>query len=359
MGILQLIKMISNKTQNQESGENSTNLQGKIVNVYNGITYSDAKEIALDVFNSNYIQLKEEAGRIAQLRAEEITVDFLEKLNDRKPESITEFQQPAMQDALFTVQKEFAKCGDKELGDLLVDILVDRANTPNRNMLQIVLDESLKIAPKLTIEQLDTLTISFLLSLTRRTNIINYDAFQNYINFNICPFAENLTDERTYLNHIEFLGCGYTRAGNYGLLENRWGKTYKALFSNGFTKEEFENEFENIDNYKTLLINCVHNPEKLQINTLDDEVFNETVDELNISDENKLKLKKIFDSSTMNQSQIKDTLIKINPLMEKIINVWTNSQIKSFELTSVGVAIAHANYRRKTNETMDLSIWIK
>ena len=143
------------KDKKQEGGDGSSNIQAENVNVYNGITYKDAKEIALDVFNSNFIRLKSEAAQIAAERAEEIT-----EKNEKSPESLEEFKNPAMQDALFQTQKEYAKSGDEELGNLLVDILVDRAKTQERNMLQLVLDESLLVAPKLTVEHFDLLTCS-------------------------------------------------------------------------------------------------------------------------------------------------------------------------------------------------------
>jgi hypothetical protein len=45
--------------------------------------------------------------------------------------------------------------------------------------------------------------------------------------------------------------------------------------------------------------------------------------------------------------------------MENVLELWNNSPFKRFELSSVGISIAHANFRRKTGETLDLSIWIK
>ena len=59
------------------------------------------------------------------------------------------------------------------------------------------------------------------------------------------------------------------------------------------------------------------------------------------------------------QNEIKTILLDAIPEMEKIFDVWNKSSFNQLELTSVGIAIAHANYRRKTGETMDLSIWIK
>jgi len=351
--------MINDKNLKQEGGEQSTNFQGQTVNVYHGITYSDAKEIALDVFKTNFIHLKNEAAQIAAERAEEITENILSKLNEKNPEILQEFQQPAMQDALFTAQKEFAKSGDKDLGDLLVDIIVDRAGVSKRNMLQIVLDESLLIAPKLTLEQLDTLTINFLLIKTRRMIIRNFNDFKDYLSRFIFPFTDNLTSEHEHYNYLEYLRCGHIRAGNYGQLENNMRKTYKGFFSKGFTQDELNAEFEDSSIIKTILIPCFHDVTKLQIGVFDDETLLQKIEQLGLSDENKNKLISLFEKTTMSGSEIKELLSNFDPRMKKVFETWENSMFKNFELSHVGIAIGHANYRRRTNETMDLSIWIK
>jgi len=351
------------KSQKQDAGDNSTNLQSEIATInttnHYGLTYSDAKEIALDVFNSNFPRLRAEAAATAQERAEDVTEKFFLKLNERNPEAIKEFEQPAMQDALFTVQKQYAKSGDQELGDLLVDILVDRAAEPKRNMLQIVLDEALTVAPKLTVEQLDTITLNFLLLLTRRLDCATYVGLVNYFTTKICPFIDGLTSEQTYYNHIEYLGCGHVRAGSYGQLENNLRQTYKGFFSKGFSLEDIESEFSNDIRLQGLLIPCFHNPEKLQFNFYDDVVLESMSKEKGFSDEEIIKLKSLFERTTMQQNEVKELLILAIPAIKRIFEVWDSSPIKNLELTSVGVAIAHANYRRKTSDTMNLSIWIK
>jgi hypothetical protein len=351
--------MINDKNKKQEGGDGSSNIQAESVNVYNGITYTDAKEIALDVFNSNFIKLKSEAAQIATERAEEITEKFIKELNEKSPESLAEFNKPALQDALFQTQKEYAKSGDTDLGDLLVDILVDRAKTPERNMLQIVLDESLLVAPKLTNEQLDSLTLNFLLIQTKRNNIVNLESFKKYLDDIISKFIENFTDERTSYNHIEYLGCGHVRAGDYGQLENNLKTTYKAIFSKGFSKEEFEEKVGDFSTLSNFTMPCLHDKAKFQIRALSDDVLDQEMDKHNLDESLRPKLKQLFNTSTMSNQEVKDYIISINPSMEKIFDVWKNSVFNKLELSSVGIAIAHANYRRKTDATMDLSIWIK
>lgn len=351
--------MINDKNLKQEGGEQSTNFQGQTVNVYHGITYADAKEIALDVFKSNFIHLKNEAAQIAAERAEEITENILSKLSHKDPVILQEFQQPAMQDALFTAQKEFAKSGDKDIGDLLVDIIVDRASVTKRNMLQIVLDESLLIASKLTVDQLDTLTINFLLIKTRRLNLRNFTDFKDYLTRFIFPFVDNLTSEHENYNYIEYLRCGHIRTGDYGQLENNLRETYKGFFSKGFTEDEVIAEFEEIQSIRPILITCFHDITKLQIGVLERDILIERDKQLGISEEKKNKLIGFFDKTTMNGNEIKELLSNLDPKMKKVFDTWQDSEFKNLELSHVGIAIAHANYRRRTGATMDLSIWIK
>lgn len=359
-GMLNLLKRMTNKSnQKQDAGDNSTNLQGQQVIVNQGISYADAKEIANDVFKANFLELKQEAAVIAQERAEEVTEKVISELNERQPESLSEFEQPAMQEALFNVQKQYAISGDQDLGDLLVDILVDRASEPKRNMVQIVLDESLSIAPKLTVEQFDTLTLNFLLVSTRRLDVRNYDELIAHFKKRIVPFVENLSDSHSDYTHLEYLGCGHVRAGNYGQLEQRLRDTYKAFFSSGFTQDELIAEIGEGHNLAGLIIPCFHDPSKLQIGVRDESVLEHISGQNELGQDVITKLKQYFTKTTKNQNDIKTMLIDTIPEMGKIFDTWVKSSFRQFELTSVGIAIAHANYRRRTGDTMDLSIWIK
>ncbi len=75
--MLNLIRKSMNKSnQNQGAGDNSTNLQGQSITINNGISYSDAKQIALDVFELNFPKLLAEASTIATERAEVVTEKF-------------------------------------------------------------------------------------------------------------------------------------------------------------------------------------------------------------------------------------------------------------------------------------------
>lgn len=350
--------MFNDKVNKQEGGENSTNLQGQTIVVNQGLTYIDAKNIALDVFKSNYLELSEKAASTAKQRAEELVDNFITEMQQRKPEAINSIEDPSMQYAIFTAQKEYAKTGDKDLSDMLVDILVDRAALQERNLKQIVLDESLAIVPKLTSNQLDTLTIIFILKYSRNYGIIDIPSLKTYLATYVSPFTSNLSKENSLYQHLEFTGCASVSIGS-STIENIYLKTYKGIFCKGFTREQFEASGLIFDNYPTLIIPCLNDSSKFQIAVLDEEILEQKANALGISQDDKNKLKTFVNNFQLNNTEAKDLLKSQGEFMESLFEIWDNSSLKNTSLTSVGIAIATANLRRKTGITVDLGIWIK
>jgi hypothetical protein len=354
-----LTRKTKNSKQNQESGNNSTNLQGQSVVVNQGISYSDAKEIAIDVFKSNFLELSKQASETAVARAEELVDSFVEKLEERSPESVESVKTPGLQYALFNAQKEYARTGDKDLSEVLVDILVDRAGEKERNLMQIVLDESITVVPKLTISQMDTLSLIFLLKYSQNYSVVDDASLKRYISDYIKPFIGNLSKEVSLFQHLEFSGCGSISMGALKI-QDKFKTTYKGLFLKGFTNEEFEKSFDDFENYKKLVIPCLNDKAKFQIAARSGEHLEEILKQNNISDQQKInKIKSLFGKNLMNDKEILEKLNTCCPYLADFIDIWNDSSMKNMTLTSVGIAVAHANIRRRTNVSIDLGIWIK
>ena len=352
-------KMINSSKQNQESGNNSTNLQAQTFVVNQGISYTDAKEIALDVFKANFLELSQQASQTAVARAIELVDDFIEKLEKRNPESIKSVETPGFQYALFNAQKEYARTGDKDLSEVLVDILVDRAKQKERNLMQIVLDESIVIVPKLTIQQMDTLSLIFLLKYSQNYSVHNYISLKNYIDTYLIPLTTNLSKEHSLFQHLEFTGCGSISIGEQKI-ENIFKSTYKGLFLKGFTREDFEKRFEDFVNYENLIITCLNDKSRFQINAISDEVLSGILEKNQINDTGKINsIKELFGHNLMNDDEVIEKLTLCHLGMKNLIDIWNESSMKNTTLTSVGIAIANANIRRKTGISIDLGIWIK
>lgn len=347
--------MISKKTQ--ESGDNSVNLQAENITVNTGLSIAHVKEIALEVFEGNFYKLAGVAKETADQRAKEITEQFLEELSEKNPGGLKASEDPDFQHSLFQAQKEYARSGDKELGDILVDILVDRSKEEERSLLQVVLNESLSIAPKLNSTQLDILACCFNLGYTRRNNIATTQMFADYLNDAVLVFADAVGEKDSNYKHLEYVGCAAIRAGSRDIV-NILMQTYKAIFCKGFEREQLNDIAEESPNIWSVLIPCLHNVNLVQARGMDDDVIRTLCKQQAISEENANKLIQINNSQMMNKNEATDYLKSICPKFERFLEDIAKSSFNNLDLTSVGIAIAHAHSRKKVGFDADLSIWI-
>lgn len=342
--------------QVQKSGNSSVNIQAGQITV--GVNYEDAKAIFLDLFKSNFHQLSDIAKDTAQKRAEEITSEFLDELIKKNPEGLNSTREPDFQYALFTVQKEYAKSGDKDLGSILVDILVDRSKEVNRNLMQIVLNESLQTASKLTNDQYAALSVMFVLKYTRYSRMLNFKEFSDYIDRMLSPFVPELVKEAACYQHLEYAGCGTIRFALPGLSAILL-KNYPLLFVKPFSKEELADLFSQEPSLSTMITPSRNDNDQVEPYITDEAIIREISRQSNIEDSTIDDFIASMRKHAMNAQEAKDYAIKAHPCMTILYDVWENSHVKDMALTSVGIAIANANIRRVLGNQLDLSIWIK
>lgn len=348
---------MTNHKQSQKSSDNSLNVQaGRDVHV--GLGYADVKAIALDVFQANFYNLSEEASNLAKERAEELTTSFLKELSEKKPESLQNMSDPDMQYALYTAQKEYARHGDKEISEVLVDVLIERAASPDRSLLQIVMNESLDVVSKLTNDQLDTLSLIFILRYTKKLNIGNTQEFEQYIMNTILPLVNNLHEEESHYQHLEYAGCGTVGVSSLDI-SDAMKKNYLGIFVKGFTLQEYNDVLNGENLTGKPLIRCLHDKNLYQLNALSEDDVKEKCLASGADNQLSNKLLELQKSKTVNNDEIKRYVEGIHPQMKMLLDVWNKSSMSNVTLTSVGIALAHANIKRKTNQRYDISIWIQ
>jgi len=347
------------KDQNQNVGDGATAYQASgnlsVVNV--GITYSEARQIALDVAQTTFHELSGAARELAGSRVEEITDQVIAKLANDYPEGLQKAKDPDFQYALYSVQKEYARNGDEDLGELLVDLLVDLSKQDQRNILQIVLNESLTTAPKLTESYLATLSVLFLLKYTQNHGIGNHDALGDYLDKHVLPFVSKIAKSQASYQHMEFTGCGSVGVMGH-TLEATLGTTYQGQFMKGFDLDEISRRNISVGFNPHFFILCLNDRSKFQVNANSREQLEKKFDAVPITPDDKAQIISLFDLGKMGDDEIRAKVVEIRPYMAQVFETWNNSLLKSFTLTSVGIAIGHANLKRLIGEFASLEIWI-
>lgn len=346
-----------NQEQNVGTGSVAVQAGNDVHITQNGLSYSEVRDVALDVFRANFFQLAGPAMETAKARAEEITENFLKKLQQENPDGFGKGQDPDFQHALFTVQREYARNGDKDLGDILIDLLVDRSKQEQRDILQIVLNESLSTAPKLTDSHLAVLATIFFFRYTQNQGIGNHEMLGENFDKYVLPFSTKLIKNSACYQHLQFTGCGTPIMGAI-TIEGILDQTYPGLFLKGFDHGEVENKAISIGHDTRLFMTCLNNPNKLQVRANNLEILDNNFKTHGISEDDQVKIRELFETEKMSHDEIREKCVSIRPYMAPVFELWANCEINSFSLSSVGMAIGHANIKRLTGEFASLSIWI-
>jgi hypothetical protein len=347
----------SAQEQKVEAGGTAIQAKGNVTINQSGITYTEVKAIALDIAKTTFYELTGEAKETAAARVEEITSKILDRIQAEFPAGLQKAKDPDFQYALFTVQKEYARTGDHDLGDLLVDLLVDRSKHNQRDILQIVLNESLSTAPKLTESHLAALAVIFLFRYTQNPSAGNHQLMGQTLDAHLLPFVGKLPKNLASFQHLEFCGCGSVTVLATSL-EAIFGSTYQGQFVKGFESSEVVARGIEIGLDPRFFIPCINDPTKIQVNANIKSGLESRFNEFNVSNEDRVKIQTLFDFDKMTDAEIRVKLIEIRPYMADILDAWTNSPMNFFTLTSVGMAIGHANIKRFAGEFSNLSAWI-
>ena len=103
---------------------------------------------------------------------------------------------------------------------------------------------------------------------------------------------------------------------------------------------------------------CLNDSSKVQVRANSKELLEKDFEEHAIPPDDRTKISALFDTGKMNNDEIREKCIEIRPYMSGLFETWLESEMRHFMLTSVGIAIGHANIKRLDGEFADLSIWI-
>lgn len=352
--------MINDHIQRQEAGENSTNYQAKEINIYNGISVQDAKDIAIDVYKLNFIQLSESAAKIALDRVNKFIDEFLLKLESTDSSLLGRMNEPAIQNSIYSAQKQYAITGDEKQKQILLDLIVQRCGSEERGIHQIVLDEAINIISKLTSEQMDALTLNFVICRLMDNEVNDFCSFLNHLDLHVLPFISVLECANSMYEHLAYLGVATIEfTGRAPQLYNSYRERYAAVFSKGLSHDEvsfFKNETGASDEY---FIEHHESPMYLQLAALNKHALLSRCEQDELPVIIMEKLSALLFSNTMNGEEAKAHLIKHRPLIAGLFSKWDNSLISHINITPVGIAIAQANLLRKTGKHLSLERWLK
>jgi hypothetical protein len=333
---------------------NNTQNVGTQTNHY-GVTVEQVRAIATDAFKADFYQLLGMAGDVATARAQKLCDDYLARIEKENAAALNQANNPDFRYALLTAQKAYARDGDQDLQKLLVELLVQRSRQQARNLEQIVLNEALEVASRITQEQLSALTICFVMRRVASATIHDFNEFLNFIDEHIQPYIANAKLSATSYSHLEYAGCGAIEMAEVSLADAFLQK-YNGLWQKGFPPDDEVIASLNAQAFQ-LIRPSAHVPGWCEVVDASTEITKLLRDRLAPDGEQREKIESLLSRPRLTHNEIKERCIHSRPYMETLFDFWDNTNAKHFIPSSVGIAIAHANIQR-TTKLGPLSIWV-
>ena len=192
--------------QKIESVNQSTIVQAKGDINFNGITAETAIEICKYVVKGELAVYTQDARVEAEKRLLDISKKTIDRITSLKEDLLYRFKEPAIQMALNETFKNHIASGNEELGENLIDLLIERLRVQERTTEQSIIDEARNIIPKLSSNTVSLLAIMVFSKLIFPYNKEQYDDLL----LKLAPLVEKFKNINSLdIAHLKQVGCGY------------------------------------------------------------------------------------------------------------------------------------------------------
>jgi len=179
----------------QETGENSDAYQAKRdINItHQGMDYQNVKQLCLDLIHDNFPKLQEEAMKQVNENVMAFAIEL--KAEIAKKQAVTEpekLAQPDVQAVLNEAVQGAAKKGKKADLNLLASLVASRIDRDNSDLLDITIEEAIRLTPKLTREHINFLSVKhFVSSITIQMLNVEFGHLEQHAALVLAAFERN------------------------------------------------------------------------------------------------------------------------------------------------------------------------
>jgi hypothetical protein len=300
-----------------------------------------------------------EALDIANGRINDFREEILKRFAEPEKANPEAFKDPDFQYLLRDAQDAIARSGDEAVRDTLVDIIARRSMEKTRSRLAITLNDAATKAVNLTHNEFSTLSLAYLLRYTVDYSIRSPETFGAYVGNKLLPLAKGVSREQSSFWHIQAQTCGNLELSTIDL-QGIFRQRYGGVLGDGFTREQLDAHLP--EGKKTamdaLIIPCLNDASKLQPAAIRFDVLKEkaAAQKVDLTEGELQNVWNLFEGTMTDIPGRISSLVAEAPLL---FDVWNNTQLKNLSLTSVGIAIGHANATQVIGLDAPLNIWIK
>ena len=328
--------MTKESKMEQKSGKDSTNIQIQEFNA--GLSY------------------KEEASIEAKKREEKLRTDFIDELEKNKID-LNEFKNPSMQLCYIDAQKGYISYGDDTSEKILLELLKDRISESDKSILQISLNEAVKVAPLLMKKHLNTLSLLFFIKEMSIMGIRTRAELIDFIKDVVLKFTKDSSLTKVDYEHLEYNKCitkiEIFKSDIFEIMRSK----YQYYFLKEISYNDFQQKYSQLTKYiGSLAFFNVDSDNMLRFKEVDSFLSYNELDI--ISSDDREMFNKMLKDLTMSDEEFERTILDNKDLLCPLFYTWKEDLMSSCSLTTIGKVLAMINIKIELKIPVDMSIWI-
>ena len=302
------------------------------------------------------------AREIVDARMKDFEDRILRRFVDESISRAEAFKEPDFQYVVWKAQQAYARSGDEDTLDMLVNLIARRSIETDRNRLMPSLNSAVEKSTTLTHNEFAALSLVYYISHTTNLSIKTFCQMIDDLQHVAAPLITDISEEKTSYTYLQSLGCVSISFG-FHKLHGAMVAKYPDVLTRGFELKQLHDllnpEEQDLANRSDLLIPHASQSGRMRISISHKVQFMRSAEEQGISGNISSKMWELFNECMLTEDEIRENIRPKFPQIDDLFRVWSTTPLQQLDLTSVGMAIAHANLVRLVNVNADLSLWIK
>ncbi len=258
-------------------------------------------------------------------------------------------------------QLTFARSGNEQVRDTLIDLITRRSQETGRTRLSLSLNDAVEKAARLTANEFAELSLTYLLRMTKLNSITSLADFGKFFSTYIAPLLPDVSEKAESYQFLEAQSCGTISSFGSNNVIDSFRSNYAGVFSSGFDRQQLEGQLpsDRQNALDSVLIPCLNDPGKLQFAALDREVFDAKTKGIDLTKDQLNNSWNMFMNTVWSGDTFLSKVEPVAPQIRTLVRLWSETPLGRFLPNATGIAIGHSNLVRTCQLDADLSIWIE
>lgn len=302
------------------------------------------------------------AAAVVDERLKSFEDKIVGKFEDELKDHRKAFEDPDFQYLLISAQQTYARSGSDDTCDNLVNLIGERSKHTDRSLLSLSLNTAVERAGVLSKQEFACLSYSFMLRKVRHRVLQTPGDLAVFLLQHLEPLFADMPRSGTSYSYLESIGCGkivpFTRIS----FRDVFTRTYPHIFGGHITLDQIAAQNGGDATFgETLRAAGFLVPQSnggFTLTNIAQDEFTEAVKNAGLDESKANTVFSVIEQNAPQEDEIARSLEAHGFAASKHFELMRSTPLGSFDPTTVGMAIGHANLRRLVNFPADLSIWL-